>query len=215
MNSSNASADAASDAAVDLSFLNGPAEAFLNASVVVKGCTPFVEIQARPTRTSIRVDLTDAMGSLQCGAGPGQLFDYAVTQLGTLTFTQRALCDDAVLFTTVKENVLYNFSVDAFERAVVPDAGVPDAGLDASLGIDASMSDASLSDAFTPATHSPDATPSDGATADAALPDAAAAMDAGPIIPPTAAPRWHTTCYQRAATGVERTAVCEPLQPVR
>ncbi|HTM44163.1 MAG TPA: hypothetical protein VL137_04365 [Polyangiaceae bacterium] len=219
MHDTSTSADAASDAGVDLSFLNGPAEAFLNASVVVKGCTPFVEIQARPTRTSIRVDLSDALGQLECGSGPGQLFDYSVTQLGTTTFTQHALCNNSVLFTTVKENVLYNFSVDAFERPRVPDAGM-DASLsslgDASLG-DASPSGGSLGDASAPATNSPDATSLDGAISDAAQPDAqaTATMDAGPIIPATAAPRWHTTCYQRAATGVERTAVCEPLEPVR
>jgi hypothetical protein len=47
---------------------------------------------------------------------------------------------------------------------------------------------------------------------DAAASDAGDAGDGGPATPASAA--WTTSCFQRSAAGVERLAVCDPLQPL-
>lgn len=135
-NSSNATSDAGAlgdGGAPD--FLQGPAEAFLNTAVPVLGCTPFVDtMPGAALGTSIEVHLGEALGSLQCGSSPGQVFDYEVTLRGDPAAARRARCAESVSFPDLVADQSYFFDVTAFEFSGQPG----DAGTDAATGGDAS-----------------------------------------------------------------------------
>lgn len=178
--------DAVNSDGGDLSFLEGPAEAFRNASVTVRGCTPFSDEDMTPQSASIRVDLTLALGELQCGDSPGEITSYEVTVRDSASASS-ASCTSPLTFDGLDANTTYFFDVTAFEAASVADAGSNGGSRDAGgAALDAAIADAAVADA---------------SVADAAAIGAAAA-------------RWRTTCYQRALAGVQQTAICEPLAPI-
>jgi hypothetical protein len=162
----------------DLSFLQGPAEAFLNARVTVMGCTPFSDDSAAPLSTSIRVDLNQALGDLSCGSGSQQVSSFQVNPRDNSVAPSTASCGSSVTFSNLNANQTYFFDVLAFAGKTDTDAGLNDAGLN-------------------------DAAPDDAA------PDDAGRTDAG-----APAARWRTSCYQQALSGVQQTAICEPLAPL-
>jgi hypothetical protein len=180
----------------DLSFLEGPAEAFRNASVTVMGCTPFDDEDMTPQSASIRIDLSQALGDLQCGNAPGQIASYEVTVRDSTTSPSGASCASPITFDALDTNKTYFFDVTAFEAAPVSAGPVSVWPVSVGPGSDAG-SDGGLSDAATPA--SLDAVYTDAANADAAS---------------TATARWRTSCYQLALAGVQQTAICEPLAPI-
>jgi hypothetical protein len=173
----------------DLSFLKGPAEAFLNASVTVMGCTPFSDDGTTALGTSIRVDLSQALGALSCGDGPGQVASYQVSQRDSATAPISMSCGSAVSFDQLAANQTYFFDVLAFEGAASVDAAVDTSQTSDAQAGDAQAGDAGLAEAG--ASQAWDATTADAANAPAA--------------------RWRTTCYQQALSGVQQTAICDPL----
>lgn len=170
----------------DLSFLEGPAEAFLNASVTVMGCTPFNDSNMMPLGAAIRIDLSQALGTLRCGDALGQIARYQVSMRDSMAAPSAASCESAVTFDNLTANQTYFFDVLAFESA-------PDAGF-----LDPSTNDSGLGDAAV----------TDGGSVDAG--SATPGNDAGG---PSGA-RWRTSCYQQALLGVQQTAICEPLAPI-
>lgn len=133
-NGSRVDGGAGADAGHALDFLQGPAEAFLNTAVPVLGCTAFVETTPGVALgTSIQIELAEALGSLQCGNEPGQVFDYEVTLRGDTAAPRRADCSQSVSFPNLSADQGYFFDVAAFEFR----AQVGDAGADASTSGDA------------------------------------------------------------------------------
>jgi hypothetical protein len=184
----------------DLSFLEGPAEAFLNWSVTVKGCTAFSDSTMTPLGSAIRIDLNQALGSLDCGTGPDQVASYEVTLRDGNVAPRSASCGDTLSFDNLDSGQTYFFDVLAFAgeaSTVAASDGGPD-DLDAAGSNGSNLIDASIDAAS-------DAAPgSDSGSASAASSDAASPL----------APSWRTTCYQRALQGVQQAAICEPLAPV-
>lgn len=171
----------------DLSFLEGPAEAFLNASVTVMGCTPFSDSNTMPLGAAIRVDLSRALGELRCGSAQGQIARYEVSIRDSMAAPSAASCGTTVTFDNLTANQTYFFDVLAFEGSPAVAGGLADAStVDSGLG---------------------DATASDGGSLEAG--SATPGNDAGG---PSGA-RWRTSCYQQALMGVQQTAICEPLAP--
>jgi len=180
----------------NLGFFAGPARASLNASVTVMGCTPFVDGASSPGDTAIRIDLGAALGDLNCGSSPGQVFNYTVQRQGGSEPSFTSACDEPVIFSDLTPGQTYFFEIYAFESS----ASVGDPSADASAS-DASVTDASV-------TTNTDS----GSDADSVMGDATTA-DAGSEAVALGA-RWQTSCYQRALQGVERAAVCDPLAPI-
>ncbi|HEX2881950.1 MAG TPA: hypothetical protein VHO25_20665, partial [Polyangiaceae bacterium] len=163
-----------------------------NASVTVMGCTPFSDDGMTPLGTSIRVDLSQALGALSCGDAPGQVSSYQVSQRDSATAPISASCESTLSFDQLAANQTYFFDVLAFAGAASVDAAADNTQASDAQAGDAQASDAGLADAG--ASHASDATTADAASAPAA--------------------RWRTTCYQQALSGVQQTAICEPLAPI-
>jgi hypothetical protein len=124
----------------DLDFLQGPAEAFLNASVTVMGCNPFSDANTMPGGTAIRIDLTDALGTLRCGNLPDQVASYQVAMRSSTAAPITASCGEDVTFGSLTANQTYFFDVVAFEGVSAgADGGAVDAGRDAGTASDAAV----------------------------------------------------------------------------
>lgn len=171
----------------------GPARASFSSTVPVVGCTPLRELMPGTQATAVAVDITDALGELRCGTGPGNVSSFAAT-LGERTLT--AACGDAVVFDDVTAGATVEIAVVAFEGEA-SDAGAPDA----SVAVDAGPSDGGA----------------DAALGDAAVTEPGAGLDGGVEAPPPSTagvPRWATTCTARPNAGVETRARCEALSPI-
>jgi hypothetical protein len=164
-------------------------------TVPLRGCTTF---SGEPTAAATRlaVDTASALGTLQCGSGPGQVFALRGTLDGE---TRTALCQDPLVFDVPEANRYYTIELTGL--AADGDAGIGDAG---------------TRDA---ATTTPPPSP---ALLDASVDAGADALDAsvgGPIRdagaapPPDGVPRWQTSCVGRALSGATALAVCDPLSP--
>jgi hypothetical protein len=175
------------------------------ATVPLRGCTTF---SGEPAGAPIQlaVDTASALGTLQCGTGPGQVFALRGTLDGE---TRTALCQQPLIFDVPAAYRYYTIELTGL--AADGDAGVVDAGIS-----DAGISDASI-DAATPAPATPapldasfDAAAGDTLDAAAASPS----RDAGALPPPDGIPRWQTSCVGRALPGATAAAVCDPLVPL-
>jgi hypothetical protein len=167
------------------------------ATVPLRGCTTFSgEPAGAPTQLAI--DAASALGTLQCGAGPGQVFAFRGTLDGE---TRSALCQQPLVFDVPAANRYYTIELTGLAAdgdAGIGDAGVTDAGRPTPpppAPLDASVVDASV-----------DATLDAGA--------GSPSPDAGALPPPDGVPRWQTRCVGRALPGATAAAVCDPLVPL-
>lgn len=166
------------------------------ATVPLRGCTAFSgEPAGAPTQLAI--DAASALGALQCGTGPGQVFAFRGTLDGE---TRTALCQDPLVFAVPAANRYYTIELTGLGAdgdAGVSDAGITDAGTASpapSAPLDASI-DAAVEAALDASAGSP-------------------SRDAGAPPPPDGVPRWQTSCIGRALPGVTAAAVCDPLVPL-
>jgi hypothetical protein len=162
------------------------------ATVPLRGCTTF---SGEPTEAATRlaVDTASALGPLQCGSGPGQVFALRGTLDGE---TRTALCQEPLVFEVPEANRYYTIELTGL--AADGDAGTGDAGTgDAATPPPPAVLDASV-DAGVDAL-------------DASV--GAPIRDAGAAPPPDGVPRWQTSCVGRALPGATASAVCDPLSP--
>ena len=173
------------------------------ATVPLRGCTTFSgEPAGAPTQ--LVIDAAIALGTLQCGTGPGQVFAFRGTLDGE---TRTALCQEPLVFDVPAAYRYYTIELTGLASdgdAVVSDAGVSDAG---------------ILDAGTPPPPLAPPAPLDASTdasVDAVL-DASVGSpspDAGALPPADGVPRWQTSCIGRALPGATAAAVCDPLVPL-
>jgi len=163
------------------------------ATVPLRGCTTFSgEPATAPTQ--LVVDAASALGTLQCGTGPGQVLALVGTLDGE---TRTALCQEPLVFDVPAANRYYTIELTGLSAD--GDAGISDAGT---------------------GTPAPPLPPSLDASIDAATDavlDAGASSpgrDAGALPPPDGVPRWQTSCIGRALPGVTAAATCDPLVPL-
>ena len=165
------------------------------ATVSLRGCTAFSgEPAAAPTQLSI--DAASALGTLQCGTGPGQVFAFRGTLDGE---TRTALCQEPLVFDVPAAYRYYTIELTGLAAdgdAGITDAGIPDA------------------DTPTPAPPAPLDASIDAAAGGDALDAGSPSRDAGAVPPPDGVPRWQTSCLGRALPGATAAAVCDPLVPL-
>lgn len=163
------------------------------ATVPLRGCTTFSGEPAEAP-TQLVIDAASALGTLQCGTGPGQVFAFRGTLEGE---TRTALCQEPLVFDVPAAYRYYTIELTGLAAdgdAGVSDAGASDAGPAPPAPLDASID----------------------AAADAAL-DAGVGSprrDAGALSPEGGVPRWQTSCIGRALPGATAAAVCDPLVPL-
>ena len=90
-----------------------PTTAFLQSNVVVRDCSPLVDLQPGTTKTGITLDLSSTLGSLSCGEDAGQVGSFSVWT-EEMSFSDVA-CDEVLSFAPVEGGKTYRFRVEAFE----------------------------------------------------------------------------------------------------
>jgi hypothetical protein len=182
----------------------------LGATVPLRGCTSFSG-GAGEALPRLVIDTASALGALQCGNGPGQVFALRGTLEGE---TQTALCQEPLVFTAPAANRYYTIQLTglAADGASGGDAGSGDAASG-----DAGSGGTGITDAGTtapPPVPAPLDAGVDASAGDALDASVVPPADAGAAPPPDGIPRWQTSCVGRAVAGATAPAVCDPLRPL-
>jgi len=112
---------------------NAAVMSVLYATRRVAACQPLCS-RGGPSETGLSVSIDQALGSLQCGNGPGQVATFRVGRSGSSELPRSAACGQVVTFTDVTAGTFSSFAVTAFERGLAEPTwdtqcrGVPVAG---------------------------------------------------------------------------------------